>query len=246
MKSLVRFRMRSLFAALAIANLMALPVFAEGNGKIDAEHSTAWVFLGSNSNFQNIGVVRVNGIAQFNSADPEKSALDIRADLPDGQWLSFKSKQVEVRADGQLEVSGAMTLAGLQRDMVVTPGEDYRGPVYSEPSVHAVTRQVTFVLPLADLAEQKGDITAEARLGIENFPELFAAVRDASWEPIVQDEVCQMQQAGEDYHGAVCSGRMIAPAPRVEALSAGEDYRGFQSAMPAGNGMKLVLRLKVV
>jgi len=246
MKSLIRFRMGSLLAALAIGSLIALPAFAEANGKINPEHSTAWIFLGSNSSFQNVGVARVSGVARLNSAEPEKSALDIHADLPDGQWLSFKSERFEVRADGRLEVSGAMTLAGLRRDMSITPGEDYRGAIYGERTMHALTREVSFILPLADAAGPNGEITAEAQLGIENFPQLFAVVRDAGWQPIAQDEACQIQQVGEDYRGAICSGRMIAPAPRLEAVSAGEDYRGFRPAMPAGNSMKLVLQLKLV
>ena len=92
---------------------------------------------------------------------------------------------------------------------------------------------------------QKGEITAEATLGIENFPELFAAVHQAAWKPLVQDKACEIPQAGEDYRGAECSGTLIALAYQLAALNPGEDYRGDESPAPAGNAMKVVLHLQL-
>ena len=74
-------------------------------------------------------------------------------------------------------------LARTERDATYNPGEDYRGPVYGESVVRSVTRNVTFVLPLADNAERTGEITGEGILWVENFPELFAAVRQAACNP---------------------------------------------------------------
>ena len=116
-----------------------------------------------------------------------------------------------------------MTLARAERDATYTPAEDYSGPVYGEPVVRTVTREVTFVLPPADNGERKAEITAEAILGVENFPELFAAVRQASWQPVVHDEACEMPQTGEDYRGAVCTGTALAPVPAVTAIRIGEE-----------------------
>lgn len=246
MKNLVTLSTRKMLVILGIAILMGLPVFAqESKWKIDAEHSTASIFLGSNSDLQNIGMVRIGGDAEFNSAEPSQSALNLSAELPEGHWMTFQSKRIDLRADGKVQVSGEMMLAHIERDADYNPGEDYRGPSYGEPRVSTVVREVTFVLPMVDNAASKAEITAEATLGIENFPELFAAVRQAAWQPVVQDEACEMPQAGEDYRGAVCTGKMSEPAYRMAAIRIGEDYRGDESPAPSGNLMKLVLQLKL-
>jgi hypothetical protein len=246
MKSLLALATRKMFVIPGIASLIALPVFAQqGQWKVDAEHSTAAIFLGSNSDLQNIGMARVSGNAEFNAAQPAQSALDISAKLPEGQAMTFKSKRIELRADGKLQVEGEMTLARTERDAIYNPGEDYRGPVYGESVVRTVTRNVTFVLPQVDDAGQKAEITAEATLGIENFPELFAALGNAAWQPVVQDEACKIPQAGEDYRGAECTGTLVAPAYRTASMRIGEDYRGDESPAPSGNVMQLVLRLQL-
>jgi len=109
----------------------------------------------------------------------------------------------------------------------------------------AALRATSRFLPLADNAERTGEITGEGILWVENFPELFAAVRQAAWQPVIQDEACEMPQAGEDYRGAECTGTLIAPAYQVAAIRIGEDYRGDESAAPSGNQMKLILRLQL-
>ena len=162
MKNLLRPAIRKTLVILGIASLTALPVLAqEGKWKVDAEHSTASIFLRSNLDLQNVGIARIGGIAEFNSAEPAKSALDISAELPEGQAMSFKSKRIDLRADGKLQVTGEMTLARTERDAAYNLGEDYRGPVYGESVVRTVTRNVTFVLPLMDNAERRAEITTE-------------------------------------------------------------------------------------
>jgi hypothetical protein len=246
MKSLIALRIRRTLTILGIASLAALPVFAQqSKWAIDAEHSTAWIYLGNNSDLQNVGIARIGGTVKFGSAEPAQSALDINANLPEGQTMTFESKRIDLRADGKLQVTGEMTLARTEREATYAPGEDYRGPVYGEPAVRSVTREVTFVLPLADNAAQKAEITAEATLGVENFPELFAAVRQAAWQSLIQDAACEIPQAGEDYRGANCKGKTIAPAYRATAIQIGEDYRGDESPAPSGNVMKLILRLEL-
>lgn len=247
MNSLLAVATRKIFVMLGMASLTALPVLAQqGKWTVDAEHSTASIFLGSNSVLQNVGIARVGGNAEFNSAEPAQSVLDISAQLPQGQEMNFKSKRIDLRPDGKLQITGEMTLARTERDATYSPGEDYYGPVYGEPVVRTVTRDVTLVLPLVESAGRNGKITAEATLGLENFPELFAAVRQAAWQPVVQDEACEMPQAGEDYRGPNCTGTTIAPVYRATAIrTAGEDYRGDESPAPSGNVMKIVLRLQL-
>ena len=230
--------------ALGIASLSASPVVAQqSQGKVDAEHSTAQILMGSNSDLQTVGFARVSGVAKINAAEPSESVLDISAQLPEGQSLSFQSKRVELRSDGKLEVSGEMRLTRAEHEVNLAPTEDYRGAIDGAAATHTVAREVSFVIPLAGV--EKGDAIAEADLGVENFPQLFAAVREANWQPLIEDESCVMSQAGEDYRGAACSGKMIDVPTAYATVSVGEDYRGFQQAIPSGKMMKLVLQLKL-
>jgi len=245
MKNLLTPATRRMFVILGIALLTALPAFAQqSEWKVDGEHSTAAIFLGSNSDLQNVGIARVAGNAEFNSTEPAKSALNISAQLPEGQAMTFKSQRIDLRSDGTLQITGEMTLTRTESDAIYDPGEDYYGPVSGEAMVRSVTRNMTFVMPPMDNAEQKVEITAEATLGVENFPELFAAIRQGAWQPVVQDLACEMPQAGEDYRGADCTGKLIAPAYQMAVINSGEDYRGDESPAPSGNLMKLVLRLQ--
>lgn len=246
MKSLFRISIRRMLMISAIAGLAAFPAFAqESLWSVDANHSTAKIYLGSNSNWQEAGIALVRGVAAFNIADPAAAALEFSARLPEGQSVSFRSERVEVDFDGNLHVTGKMTLAGVERSVLLNPGEDYSGPIYGEPTIHMVKRDVTFVIPMADAAAEHAEVTAEAELGIENFPEMFAAVREANWQPVVEDRRCEIGQAGEDYRGAICSGKVLAAPLNIAAVSVGEDYRGFDVIRPSGNEMKLVLRLNL-
>jgi hypothetical protein len=246
MENLLRPATRRMVVILGIAMLTALPVSAQQNiWRVDAEHSTAKIFMGTNSDLQNVGVALVGGKAEYDSADPSASALTILADLPDGAWMTFKSKRSELQADGSLHVTGEMTLVRAQYDAIYNPGEDYYGPISGKATVRKVTREVAFVLPPMNNPGPEMEVSAEALLGIENFPELFTEVRQAAWKPIVHDAACETPQAGEDYRGAECSGKLIAPTYQLVTINPGEDYRGDESDAPAGNGMKLVLHLQL-
>ncbi len=244
MKSLYGLRIRRMLLALGIASLGASPVVAQqSQGKVNAEHSTAQILMGSNSDLQTVGFARVSGVAKINAAEPSESVLDISAQLPQGESLSFKSKRVELRSDGKLEVRGEMRLTRVEHEVNIAPTEDYRGAIDGAAVTYAVAREVSFVIPLAGV--EKGDAIAEADLGVENFPQLFAAVREANWQPVIEDESCVMSEAGEDYRGAACSGKMIDLPTAYATVSAGEDYRGFQPAIPSGKMMRVVLQLKL-
>jgi hypothetical protein len=247
MKRLLAPATRKMLTVLGIAILAAVPALAQqGNWNVDSEHSTAAIFLGSKAaDLQNIGVVRVSGNAVFDSDNPAKSVLKLNAVLPDDQWMTFQSKHIDMLADGRLQVSGEMALSRIEHDATYNPGEDYYGPIYGASMVSTVTREVAFVVSPENKAGQEAEITAETTLGIENFPELFARLRQAAWPPVVQDQVCQIPQAGEDYRGAECSGNFVAPGYQLAAIRTGEDYRGDESPAPSGNLMKLVLRLQL-
>ena len=60
MKNLLRPAIRKTLVILGIASLTALPVLAqEGKWKVDAEHSTASIFLGINLDLQNVGIAQI-------------------------------------------------------------------------------------------------------------------------------------------------------------------------------------------
>ena len=241
MKSLVAPTTQRIVLILAIATLAAVPASAnQGSWKLDADHSTARILLGANG--FNIGVAHVGGNVELNPAEPTNSVLDLRIDPAGSSLITFKSRRTTMSPDGRLQVSGDLTLSRVIRDANLNPAEDYYGAVYGEPAVQTVTREVTFVLPMSDRGNQ-AEITAEANIFRESFPELFAAVTDGNWQPVIQDKACEMPHAGEDYAGALCSGTVVEPDRSAAFASIGEDYHGFESAAPAGNLVTIVLKL---
>jgi polyisoprenoid-binding protein YceI len=241
MKSIVAPNAQRIVLIFAIATIAAVPAIAsEGNWKLDAEHSTARILLGANA--FNIGVARVGGSVELDAAEPANSVLDLSIDPAGGKLLTFKSRRATIGLDGKLQVSGDLTLSRVVREVYVNAAEDYYGPVYGEPTQQVVTREVTFVLPM-DGHGEKAEITAEATIFRENFPELFAAVADVNWQPVIQDEACQVPQAGEDYAGTLCSGKVVDPDRSTVFARLGEDYHGFESDAPKGNLVRMVLKL---
>lgn len=245
MKSLVALTQR-IVLILAIATVVAVPAVAkEGNWKLDADHSTARILLGANA--FNIGVARVGGNVELDAAEPTNSVLDLSLDPAGGQLITFKSRRATMSRDGKLVVSGDLTLSPAVRELTADIGrEDYHGPVYGEPIMQTVTREVTFVLPMSDRGEQ-AETTAEANIFRENFPELFAAVADADWQPVIQDGACETR-LGEDYAGRLCAGTVVQPDRSATAALArlGEDYHGFEFAGPEGNLVTIVLKLHLI
>jgi hypothetical protein len=226
---------------LALSSFAAVPAIAsERNWKLDADHSTARILLGSNA--VNIGVARVGGNVKLDTAEPTNSTLDLSIDPAGGKLISFWSQLATMTPDGKLEVIGDLTLQRLVREVYLNAGEDYYGPVYGELTLQTVTREVTFVLPMHNRGE-KAEITAEARIFRENFPELFAAVNDVNWQPVVLDKACEMPPPSEGYAGAACTGTVVAPDRGAAFAQVGEDYHGFESAAPKGNLVTIVLKL---
>jgi hypothetical protein len=179
---------------------------------------------------------------ELDATQPTNSALDLSIDQAGGKLITFKSQRATINRGGKLEVNGDLTLRRVVREVYLNAGEDYHGPVYGEPAIETVTREVAFVLPIEDRGE-KAEITAEAIIFRENFPELFAAVNDVNWQPVVQDKACEMPRAGEDYAGAVCAGTAVEPDRSAAYATIGEDYHGFESSAPKGNLVTIVLKL---
>jgi polyisoprenoid-binding protein YceI len=242
-RSIAAMTTRRIALIVAIATLATVPVIAsEGNWKLDADHSTAKILLGTNA--VNIGVARLRGKVNLDSAEPKNSMLDLVIDPAGGELITFKSRRATMNRDGQLEVRGHLTLHRIVREVYLNAAEDYYGAVYGGTTERTVTREVTFVLPKENRGDD-ADITAEARIFRENFPELFAAVNDVNWQPVVLDKACEMPSPSEGYAGATCTGTVVEPHRAPAFAQVGEDYRGFESEAPKGNLMTIVLKLHV-
>ena len=160
------------------------------------------------------------------------NALSIDGNLPAGfvpdaddhTLLTFKSKHIRTTADGGLDVVGNLTLTRVERSATIDPSEAYAGPVYSDPVVRTETREATFVIPgvnaalaprsLTPAAAENKDalqVSASARIGYEDFPDLFSALTETNWPLVVENGNCQIPSTiSEDYSGALCTGPSIA------------------------------------
>jgi polyisoprenoid-binding protein YceI len=259
-----RIALVTLAVALAISFTSLSAFAADTVWQLDGSHSTARLFLGSSADPEslNVGVARVSGKTILDPNDPLRSGFDLviypaggdsrgldeklgAESLPGAPYteMSFKSTRIVAASDGNLEVSGNLTLTRVEATVTANPNEDYSGPIYSNPVVHRVSHQVTFVFPIVDSATLNGKrtattkISATARIGYENFPQLSSAILDANWPLVVEDENCQAPSTvGEDYAGSSCTGITVPVISRAVAPSnVGEDYQGFEIARPAGN-----------
>jgi polyisoprenoid-binding protein YceI len=184
-------------------------------------------------------------------------------DATDHTLLTFHSKRILMRGNGRLEVIGDLTTTRVERSVTLTPSEAYAGPVYGDPVVHTETREVRFLFPSLSAALSSGrltpvglqervalDLSGSARVGHEDFPELLNAIQDTNWPAVVKNERCQMPSTvGEDYHGATCTGTVIAATRHDNChmpATVGDDYSGPICTPPSGNQTTIVLDLKML
>jgi len=170
--------------------------------------------------------------------------------------LVFQSERFLAPGNGTLEVVGSLTLTRVERSVTIDPTQAYAGPVFGPPVIHTATREVTLeltdyravVLPEA-ASHPRGEIklSASTRIGYENFPELFSAVTDTNWRPVIANENCQIPSTiGEDYRGAQCSGTVIAALDYKNCqmpANLGEGYSGALCTPPAGNLTTITVQL---
>jgi len=264
----------------AIAAASAAPALAQSTiWKFNSDHSTGRLTLSStadpNATFD-VGVARVKGSVSLDSnstsnssfnftiypADQDPSAINPDGSLSAGEFsnvprstvIHFRSKEVKLTGDGNIEVTGDLTLTNLERPVTITYNEAYSGPVYGEPEVHSATREVTFVFGNAAAATAKAGaarklkLVASTGIATEDFPGLFEAVTDANWPVVVQDKECHEPAIiGEDYHGISCTGTpvLITSRPPV-SLTVGEDYPAPDpAASTAHNNVKIALNLEL-
>lgn len=257
----------NLTLAAMLAATFAAPAFAQStNWKLNSDHSTGRLTLSStadpNASFD-VGIANVKGSVSLDANSPANSAFNFTiypADQdpvtlnPDGSLnvgefsnvarstvINFRSRNVQSIGDGNLAVTGDLTLTHLERPVTITYNEAYSGAVYGEPVVTSATREVTFIFDrAATIATNAGNsrkfkLAASVNIKTEDFPGLFEAVTDANWPIVVKDKFCEdPAEAGEDYNGAHCTGTpvVISSRPPV-ALTVGEDYPGPEPSTSA-------------
>jgi polyisoprenoid-binding protein YceI len=255
---------------------------------LDPSRSSARLFQGSRatSDSVNTGVARVTGKVKLDANDLDNSVVDLSIhpagekwghalsfdgvlptgyvpDTTDQTLLTFKSMRILRTGNGRLEVIGDLTLTRVERTVTATPTEAYAGPVYGDPVIHNVTREITFVFPSESAAPLSGPLTpaaqqtrrvlelvGAARVDREEFPELLNAIQDTNWPSVVQNEHCEAayEGGGEGYGGSACTGTLIAATQAGNCENAyeggGEGYGGPVCTPPAGNLTTIVLDLK--
>jgi len=253
-------KVTSFALAAVLAAGFAAPALAQNSTwKLNSDHSTGRLSLSStadpNATFA-VGIARVQGTVNLDAssvanssfdfiiypADQDPASINKDGSLQVAEFsnvarstvINFHSKIVKLTGDGDLAVTGDLTLTHLERPFTITDNEAYAGPVYGEPEVHSATREVTFVFDKAGSAAAKagsrGKLKLLASVGIktEDFPGLFEAVTDMNWPAVVENKDCQMPaNVGEDYHGASCTGTpVLIPSRPSASFTVGEDYRG--------------------
>jgi len=253
---------------------------------LDPGRSNARLFqvYGATSDSVNTGVARVTGKVKLDANDLDGSVFDLSIYPADENWghvlspegalpagyvpdatdqtlLTFKSTRILRTGNGQLEVTGNLTLTRVERAVTATPTEDYAGPVYGDPVIHNETHEITFLFPSESAAHLSGPLTpaalhtkgvleivGSAQVDREVFPKLLSAIKETNWPPFVQNKDCHVPSTvGEDDSQAECTGTLIAATRddncRMPA-SAGEDYSGPQCTPATGNQSTIVLDLK--
>lgn len=286
---MVRLAKRRTLAILSLVmfGVISPRAFADGGTwSLDPTTSTARLFQGSTANPDsvNIGVARITGKVKLDANDLRNSVFELSIYPANEQWahalnpdgampadyhpdgtdhtlLTFRSKRILSRGNGQLEVIGELTLTRVERSVVLAANEAYAGPVYGDPVTHTEIREIRFLFPSVSAALSSGpltsvalrqnrslDLSGSARVGHEDFPELLNAIQDTNWPAVVQNERCQMPSTiGEDYHGATCTGTVVATTRHDCRMPAtvGDDYSGAVCAPPSGNETTIVLDLKM-
>ena len=247
-----------------------------GVWRLDPRDSSANLFLGSRAapHAFNIGVARVGGNLFLDGAKAANSKIELvlyPADAGgptglDGKLASgrnpyaidyseliFKSERITRTKDGALNAAGELTLVRVERSVDATPSEAYAGPIYGEPVVHTIERQVAFILrglgPDRGVGQNAGlEFSASASIPHEDFPGLRSAILLSSWPVVVNNEQCRMPaNVGEDYAGPSCTGTTVSVISQaLTPTGLGEDYHGFVGAPPTGSRVTIDFSLVMV
>ena len=216
---------------------------AQDKWQIDSETSVARLALGSGSDLLNVGVARVSGEVVFDSSDRTnpKVMLTINPGNPqEAEYASmkFQSRRSVLTADGKLIVSGDLAVTRVERSVTADPNEGYSGQQYGAPVAYTRTRAITLVF--ADprrFNTKNGEISFSGTSTVfrEDFPQLLDAMTKNAWpSQLVNDETCTGPATiGEDYHGAECTGTIVASVQNPVVASGTPGAEDFSGSVPS-------------
>jgi polyisoprenoid-binding protein YceI len=251
------FKKLSGFALAALTGLFSVaPAFAQSSvSQIDAEHSTARLYLASTKNPNgdlNVGVARASGVIKLNSGDsatPDfdftiypadkkpslaESAADRREQESAYTVIAFRSRRVVALEVGTYRVSGDLTLTYVQRVATYDPSEGYSGPTYGPAITSSQTQPASFEFHRATSSGNlaNAEWIASSTISAEDFPALLSAVSSVVWPVFVADEQCTTPSTvAEDFSGPACTGEVVEVAARKDLrcdtpATVGEDFSG--------------------
>jgi hypothetical protein len=248
-------------SALAVS-LLALPTYAQSSDwKVDGNHSSAQIAVETatrgSGNSLTLGVTTPTGILHLNSADPSKSTLqfELRTAGVQSPLIRFRSESAELTPNGQLKVTGKLTVTRVVLVEDLTANEGFSGPVVTGSRVVESSRQESFILPVpaADPRDAKGNaylaVSTALKLNAEDFPELYDQLLSTNWPAKAQDVVSESPSSfGEDYSGTLRTGSNVQSRSITRtATSFGEDYPGaVADSVQPGNVVTLALNLHLV
>jgi polyisoprenoid-binding protein YceI len=263
-------------AAVLVAGFSAPALAQNTNWKLHSDHSTGHLSLTSTADPTatfDIGIARVKGSVSLGASPLVNSSFDFIiypadqdpasinkdgglnaaefSNAPRSTVVTFRSREVKLTGDGDLAVTGDLTLTHLERPALITYSQAYAGAVYGEPEVRSATREVTFVFDHAAAAaanarsSRKLKLTAFATIEAEDFPGLFEAVTDANWPVAVEDKNCQEPATiGEEYHGTGCTGTPVIISSRPSAPVTVAEYNPGPDARVRDN-VSIALNLEL-
>ena len=243
--------------ALAIGSI-SIPAHAQEAWQIDPKYSVATLELGSGVKTLQIGLARVSGEVIFESSDPTDPVVrfNMSGQTSNAEYasMSFISGRSTITGDGKIAVTGDLSVTRIERSVTADPTEAYSGPQYGPPVAYTNTRQVTLVFSdPRQLASQKGvmDFSGNGSVTREDFPQLLDAITMDDWpSQLVNDEKCtNPSTGGEDYHGPVCTGTVIASVSNAvipTGAPSGEGFYGFVPVVrPDRNKAAIALDLRL-
>ena len=240
-------------------NLLLLPpaiasatAHAQDAWQIDPNDSIATFFSGVGAETLQVGVARVNGEVVFDSADPSDPTVRFSVNSNESTAtyasMSFSSRRCARTADGKLRVTGELSVTRVERSMTIDANKAYAGPQYGDPVADTDTRQITMLFTdPRRVASDNGTIrfSGSSTVVREDVPELVDAIATGWPSQLIKDGKCTGPSTiGEDYHGAECTGTVIASLdnPMVATgASGGEGFYGFESVVTPDRGKATIV-----
>jgi len=251
---------------VALAGLLSLPAFAgTKDWKVESGHSYGEIATEARANQSHetvvLGATKVSGTLRLDSENIANSSFQFDVD-PEGNpqdansytVLRFRSRTAELAGNGKLRVTGPLTVTRVELEAESVASEGYSGPQFTGRVVKESTREQSFLLdlpgddPVNAQGQATSDVTAQARINAEDFPELVTAVESTNWPALASGQNCAVSGSGEGYSGYTCTGSAVGQRSITRTASSfGEDYPGDASSVAqAGDTVTIALHLRLV